>query len=76
MSRFLDVYSRQILEKDGMEHTNQYNYASNFETFFYIALMTNGVRVSVARGAGGGGSGTARSRAILAKQVILPKGPN
>ena len=43
---------------------------------FSIALMTNGVRVSVARGAGGGGSGTARSRGILAKQVILPKGPN
>ena len=37
--------------------------------------MTNGVGVSVAGGAGGGGLGTARSRAILAKQVILPKGP-
>lgn len=43
---------------------------------FSIALMTNGVDVSVAGGAGGGGLGTARSRAILAKQVILPKGPN
>ena len=75
MSRFLDVYSRQILEKDGMEHTNQYNYASNFETFFY-SVNDQWCPHVCCTVAGGGGLGTARSRAILAKQVILPKGPN
>ena len=42
---------------------------------FFTELLTNGVRVSVAGRAGRGELGTARSRAILAIQVILPKGP-